>query len=112
LLGLLEAAEIQERLAAGLLRAYALAELALDGHFEVRAEFLVEIRVEAGPAEQSEDAAGESAGFHFAPFDGQQEEALAGIARLLLAVNRCSMRLLERDSAVGRLPETKKVPFS
>jgi hypothetical protein len=69
-------------------------EIALDGHFEMRAEFMVEVHIKAVPAKQGEDTGSEGAEFHFVPFDGQQEEPLAEIARLLLAVNGCAWQRL------------------
>jgi hypothetical protein len=79
LLGLLEAAEVQVRLSTSLLGIQASAKVALDGHFQVRAQLVVEIHIEAAPAKQRENTSGKGARFHFVPFDGQQEKALAGI---------------------------------
>jgi len=50
LLGLLHATEVQKRLPSGLLGFKALAEVALDGHFQVRTQLLVKVHIEAAPA--------------------------------------------------------------
>src|SRR5690348_1488623 len=50
--GLFEAAKVEERFATGLLRTHALAEIALDGHFQVGAQLGIELAIEAAAVEE------------------------------------------------------------
>jgi hypothetical protein len=54
--GLLDTAEVKQRLAAGLLAVHALSEVALDGHVQVRTEFGIEVAVESPATEKRSQA--------------------------------------------------------
>jgi hypothetical protein len=54
-LGLLDATKVEERLAVRLFGAHALAKVAFHGHFQVRAQFRVQVGFEMTPAEEGSE---------------------------------------------------------
>jgi len=54
--GLFETAEVEERLAAGLLAVHALGEVAFDGHLQVGTQFGIEVAVELRAPEERPEA--------------------------------------------------------
>src|SRR5207237_835119 len=65
LAGLLDTAEVEKRLAPGLLRVHAFGEIALDRHLQMRTQLGIEVAIETRAAKQLEKAGGQ----HLNEFD-------------------------------------------